>query len=327
MTLQMLWEQDEPDGVLRDRFGLADLDAASAWVSGMLERHWGIAVAACDRIVMSDRNALAWVRSAAGEHLLLKWSVAPERFARLGSVAALAAWLGARGLPVSAPVPARDGRVQVEDDGVSAGLQRVVSGTWLDVDDLRQVRSAGSALARLHAAMRSWPERAHVEATLGRPASASSQIAAWIAADPTALTPHSRTVLKDLLDAAPPEPDERQVVHGDFRAANVLMAGDEVTGVLDLEEIRVDSTVGELARSAVLLGTMFREWAPVSTAVHGALLEGYQTVRGLTEAELAWWRIQVLWYALALVPPGDDPHGWGAAADELVAAEPRPGTR
>jgi homoserine kinase type II len=52
----------------------------------------------------------------------------------------------------------------------------------------------------------------------------------------------------------------------------------------------------------------------VSAEVRAVFLSGYQSVRRLTPVEASWWDVLVLWYALALVPPGDDPTGWGPSA-------------
>jgi len=323
MTLQLLWEQDDPHKVLNHRFGFDSTEAAEAWVGRMIEQHWGLEVVNCERIVMSDQNALAWIRTSDQQRLLLKWSVTSERFERLAVISKLTAWLGTQGLPVSAPLASRDGQSQVAADGVSAGLQQVVSGTWLDVKDSRQVSAAGALLARLHVAIRDYPARSEAEAALTQPGTMTEQITGWIASDPATLSSADRSVLQALVEAAPPEPGATQLVHGDYRSANILLVDAEVTGVLDFEELRVDTPVGELARSAVLLGTLFHDWGPVSEQVRTEFLAGYRSVQSLTAAELAWWRILVLWYSLALVPPEDDPTGWQLAAAELIATATR----
>jgi homoserine kinase type II len=48
------------------------------------------------------------------------------------------------------------------------------------------------------------------------------------------------------------------------------------------------------------------------------LLDGYRSVSALTEDELAWWDVLVLWNTMLFIPPGDDPTGWGAAAESLA---------
>lgn len=317
MTIEMLWAQDDPTEVLRDRFGFANAEAVSAWVRSSVERHWGIRVESPKRVVISDSNALAWVRSG-DQRLLLKWSVAPDRFERLALAAELTAWLGALQLPVSAPVPTLSGEVQVTSDGVSMGLQRVIDGDHLNVEDADQVRIAGATLAQLHNALRAYPLGNSRPEVLSVPVPLTEQIEGWIASDPSTLPPDARDVLGPLLVRAPSDLPAAQIVQGDYRAANILCAGGAVVGVLDFEELRLDHRIVELARSAVMLGTLFRGWGPVTASVRQQFLDGYQTVHALTDAELQWWPILVLWYSLALVPPGDDPTGWGRAAIEVL---------
>lgn len=117
-----------------------------------------------------------------------------------------------------------------------------------------------------------------------------------------------------LVADAPTEELPTQLVHGDFRSSNVLCIGSKVAAVIDFEEARVDHCVDEIARSAVMLGTRFRSWGPVSADVRATFLSGYQYVRQLTPVEGSWLDILLLWYAFAFVTPGDDPTGWGPAA-------------
>jgi homoserine kinase type II len=318
MKIELLWEQDDPNEVLRTRFGFARAEAVSDWVLASVAHRWGVHVDPPERVVMSGGNALAWVRGG-DERLLVKWSVAPERFERLAFAADLTTWLGAQGLPVSAPLPTLAGEVQVMNDGTSMGLQRVIEGDHLDVGDADQVAAAGATLARLHDALRSCPLRDADHEVLSPPSPLAQQISDWLASEPSTLSPHSRAVVERMLERAPEGLPPVQIVHGDYRAANILCAGSEVIGVLDFEELRLDHRVGEVARSAVLLGTLFRDWGPVSASVREQFLDGYQAVQPLTDEELQWWRLLVLWYSLALVPSGDDPNGWGSEGAVLTA--------
>jgi homoserine kinase type II len=317
MALEMLWERAEPSEVLRERFGFADDTEAAAWAVHTARDVWGIAVDACERIVLSDHNAMAWLRTASGDRLL-KWSVAPERSARLAVVAEVARWLGDRGLPVSAPVPARDGRVQVEADGRSIALQRVVDGGLLDVGRRAEVHAAGAVLARLHTALREYPASAVPEGTVGDPEAEPDRIAGWLGAVGDTVPERATAIVRRALTE--PVPGPLQLVHGDYRSANVLCRADEVAGVIDLEEMRYDHPVVELARSAVMLGTRYHNWGPVPRRVRQDFLEGYRSVVGLSDEALRWWEALVLWYSWALVPSGDDPTGWRAAAEEQLAA-------
>lgn len=318
-AVEMLWEGVDPESALRDRFGFGGRSDAGDWVTGMLEEHWGARVGACERIVISGGNALAYVTTAAGRHVA-KWSVVPERFHRLSALARLTDWLDGRGIPVSAPVPAQDGRLQIELDGVSMSLQRVISGTHLDVEDSGQVHEAGAVLARLHQALAAYP---HAEQLLGAPAQSASlaEIVAFsfdVRAERigAARLDALHTLICDLPHDDPP----CQLVHGDYRAANILCDGSRVKAVIDFEEARLDHCVVEATRSAVMLGTLFRDWGPVSSTVRALFRSGYESVRPLTPVEAAWWDVLTLRATLALVPKDDDPTGWGTSAQNQLDA-------
>lgn len=318
-AVEMLWEVCDPGGSLEARFGFQDGGSAGLWVAAMVAEHWGVRVSSCERIVISGHNALAWLSTPYGR-LLAKWSTVRELFPHLSQVAGLTSWLDGRGLPVSAPVPSLDGRPQVEVDGVSMGLQHVIDGDLLDVGDLDQVSAAGAVLARLHGALAAYPDAVHGGASSSQPASLSDRINTWLESGGEPSSEEARDSLRRLADGTSPDRLPTQIVHGDFRSANVLCVGPQITAVIDFEDIRVDHCIVEVARSAVMLGTRFRNWGPVSPEVRATFLSGYQSVRRLTPIEASWWDVVVLWQALALVPRGDDPTGWGPSAFDLVAA-------
>lgn len=319
-TLEMLWESDDPTEVLRRRFGLADGRAIDEWLAEV-GLHWGVGVTACRRIVMSDHNALAWLTTSAGA-LLAKWSVAHERFDRLSELADLARWLGECGAPVSVPVPTAAGSTSVCADGALVTLQHVVDGDHLDVANSDQVRSAGAVLGRLHDDLARYPRSERLRqpspATTG---TLTDRVSGWLDADRSNVPATLRTSLSERLVDAPTESVQLQLIHGDYRAANILCADGRdgrVAAILDLEEARFDHPVAELARSAVMLGTLFRDWGPVSPQVRADFLAGYQSHRALGESELRWWDILVGWYLLGMIPPdpAQDATGWRAAAEE-----------
>ena len=316
-VVEMLWETHDPRRAIDERFGFRDGRAAARWVAGTLREHWGVRVDSCERIVMSSGNALAWLGTPSGR-LLAKWSVATERFSRLAEVARLTSWLAGRGLPVSAPVPARGGRLQVETGGISIGVQREIAGDLLDTSDPGQVRAAGAALARLQDALAAYPDAERVPALPVAPEPLTERVGAWLGAHAGHLPRAARDALRGLVAAAPPDRLPRQLVHFDVRSANVLCSDGAVAAILDFEEARHDHRLVELARAAVLLGTRYHDWGPVPPEVHTEFLTGYRAVRPLTPAEEHWWDILLLWQALSMVPAGDDPAGWGPSALRLV---------
>jgi homoserine kinase type II len=64
-------------------------------------------------------------------------------------------------------------------------------------------------------------------------------------------------------------------VHNDFRSANILHDGTRISAVLDFEEITYDTRVADIAKSAVLLATRYRDWGPADEAVRSAYLRAY----------------------------------------------------
>ncbi|NHB84630.1 hypothetical protein G7085_08475 [Tessaracoccus sp. HDW20] len=70
----MLWEPHDAAVVLRERFGHDGAPGAAAWLGSVLSQDFGRQMASCDKIVMSDSNALAWLQTFDGDRLILKWS-------------------------------------------------------------------------------------------------------------------------------------------------------------------------------------------------------------------------------------------------------------
>jgi homoserine kinase type II len=142
----------------------------------------------------------------------------------------------------------------------------------------------------------------------------AARVTGWLDSRAGHLPMAARDALRGLLADAPPDLPARQLVHFDFRSANVLCARGEVVAILDIEDARHDHRLVELAHSAVVLGTRYHNWGPVPAEVHTAFFAGYESVSPLTPAEAAWLDILLLWQGLTMVPPGDDPTGWGPAA-------------
>lgn len=318
-VLEMLWEPDDPRQALEERFGFSEAEPAGRWAAAMLSEHWGIRIDSCDRIVMSGGNALAWAGAPSGR-LLAKWSVVPERFPRLAETARLASWLDGRGLPVSAPVPARNGRLQVEAGRVSMNLQREIVGDLLDTTDPQQVRTAGSMLARLQDALAAYPYADRLPELIDPARPLTARVTGWLDSCAGHLPATARDTLRSLVTNAPPDELPRQLVHFDFRSANLLYAGGDITAIIDFEEAQHDHPLVELARATVLLGTRYHNWGPVPPEVHAEFLTGYRSERPLTPAEASWLDILVRWQALVMVPPGDDPTGWKSAALSRLSA-------
>lgn len=180
-----------------------------------------------------------------GEHVIVKCSVDQARFSRLAEADALVAWLDSEGVPVAGPIAASDGRLRIERERFSLGLYPFVDGDLLDVADPTQVEAAGRTLATLHEALGAYP----LPYGDGRA-----------------------------------EPNQ-QLVHGDFRSANILQVSARVTAIVDFDDVAYRSRTTDLARAAVLLGTRYHDWGPTSPDTRDAFLGAYGEVAPLTGAQ------------------------------------------
>ncbi|TNM59571.1 aminoglycoside phosphotransferase [Streptomyces sp. NP160] len=281
---------------------------------------WGLAVTSVPRVVVSDRNAIAWATGDGGD-LVVKWSGDSSWFGRLDALAQLLLLLADRGVPVAAPVTALDGRPRVVVDGplgpLSVTVLPHVQGDWLDTTDRDAVRAAGAALAHLHAALADAP--AGLVAALpptrrGASVPLRAHLGTWLAEGDRGLVPGASRRLAALLADLPElDDDVPQLVHGDFRAANVLVRDGEVVAVLDVDDVSVRHRVDDLAAACTYLGTLFTGWAPTPPDAQRALVEGYESVRRLGRAERAWFDALLLWHGITAVPGPDDTAGWAAA--------------
>jgi homoserine kinase type II len=191
------------------------------------------------------------------------------------------------------------------------GLQREIVGDLLDTADLDQVRAAGAILAQLQDALAAYPDADRLPALAVASKPLTARVTDWLDSRAGHLPMAARDTLRGLVASAPPDRLPRQLVHFDFRSANILCARGEVAAIIDFEEAQHEHRLVELARAAVLLGTRYHNWGPVSAEVRAEFLTGYESERPLTPAEAGWLDILLLWQGLAMVPPGDDPTGWG----------------
>jgi len=318
-VVDMLWEDEDPRSVIESRFGFEGAEQAGNWITETVRAQWGLDIRSCDRIAISDRNALGWLKSPSGA-FVAKWSIARDRFAQLGALARVVAWLGEEGVPVSAPIPARSGQVQLEVDNVSLSLQRKIDGTILDVSESGQVRAAGETLARVHEALAVRPDRLRAPTLREPQGGLSSLVRGWLDGDRSHVPNAALQALAGAIDSGLDDALPTQMLHGDFRSTNILWSGTEISGVLDFDEARIGPRIDELARSAVLLGTQYRDWNPVSAEVRSTLLEGYASVSALTPAEARWWPVLVLWYSVAMIPQHEESSSWSRAALEELSS-------
>jgi Ser/Thr protein kinase RdoA (MazF antagonist) len=312
----MLWESTEPRSALQERFGLDGFDEAVGWVTKSLAHAWAIDVEACDRIVISDNNAIAWVRTNQGA-LVAKWSRARDKFVRLTAVADLLKVLHKQGVPVAPPLTSLDGQHRViissGSSPLSMTVQPQIAGDLLDTTDETAVRRAGACLATLHSALAIHRDNRLIEGEPGRSLDLHRRIGTWLELEDRGMAPTASARLRDQIASLPQIDSEPQLIHNDYRASNVLAAGSEILAVIDFDEVAWDYCINDLANAFVLLGTRFTNWQPTPVSVRDILLEGYQSVRPLTRLEHQWLQALVLWRGINAIPVGDDRAGWANA--------------
>ncbi|MGC0364104.1 Ser/Thr protein kinase RdoA (MazF antagonist) [Rhodococcus sp. 27YEA15] len=313
--LSMLWESADPVVALRDRFGFEDVESVAAWMSRNLAGVWGITAGECTRIVVSDQNAIAWVGSDGGD-LVVKWSGDRERFPALQGSTRLLPVLAGWGVPVASPVAAAGGLVRVEVDGpvgtLSVTVLPEIEGSWLDVEDRASVLSAGAHLAKLHQAL------GFVRHDRQSSTGLKSRISTWLSHSDRGRAPAASRILAALLSGIGDLVDTPQLVHNDFRAANILTRNSEVCGILDFDEVTVDHRVNDLAKACTYLSTLFTDWRPTPPAVRQVFRAGYESVRPLGPSESQWLEILMLWHAIAAIPV-DDSFGWASALGPVTS--------
>ncbi|HET6911707.1 MAG TPA: phosphotransferase [Mycobacteriales bacterium] len=121
----------------------------------------------------------------------------------------------------------------------------VLEGDLLDVDLPSHVGEAGRMLATVHDALAGYPHR------VGAGKSAAGQ----------------------------------QLLHMDFRSANLLHDGTRISAVLDWERVTYGTRIADLAHAAVLLGTRYHDWAPTREDVRQTFIDAYSEQSPLTSAE------------------------------------------
>ena len=223
--------------------------------------------------------------------------------------------------------PGTIGQAQAQADGALIELQSVCPGELLDVVDPSQVSAAGATLAQLHEALARYPDAEGVMAAGDDPAwprrltngdvrgPLAGRIDEWLAANGDRVPADLALALRGQLGVSPLIERPLQLVHNDYRSANVICQSGEVSAVLDFEEIGMDQAVVDLAWAAVMLGTRFRNWRPTPQKVMSTFLKGYCSVRPLSDVEAGWLPRLLLWQML----DGAASCGWDPAWMEAAA--------
>ena len=199
--------------------------------------------------------------------------------------------LKALGIPIPGRVLSRDGSASIRETGNLMMLSRFLDGESFEPGSVEQLRSAGAMLGRLHRAgarvpsqnTGSWPKmwNATVDGlrsswqTMGSEAIEAGRI--------SCLQSHLGA-LQSRVSALALSELPRSVIHGDYRAQNLLYRRNRVSGVLDLDSARPAERLFDLAYAAAFFQAVVAE-GPLDSAERRAFLQAYDEQAALTEVE------------------------------------------
>ena len=191
--------------------------------------------------------------------------------------------LAAKGLSCPLPLPRRDGELLGELSGRPAALISFLEGMWLRKPEAKHCREVGKALAAMHLASEGFE--------IKRPNALSVEgwKVLWDKSEARA-----DEVEKGLKDEIRPEIDylaahwpkdlPAGVIHADLFQDNVFFLGDELSGLIDFYFACNDLLAYDV--SICLNAWCFEKDGAYNVTKGKALLEGYRSVRPLSEAEL-----------------------------------------
>lgn len=224
-----------------------------------------------------------WLLETTGGRFILTMYERRIDIAQLPFFLGLLDHLAAAGCAVPATIHDRSGEALKEIDGKAVALIEFLPGVSPNAPTPAQARAVGAALARVHLAAKNiTPKRendlapkdtARILDTCGTDSlraidAALPEVAEW-----------AQRVVERWPDNLP-----RSIIHSDLFPDNVLMLGDEVSGMIDFyfaahDMMAYDLTVTHAAWCFDKRGEQFDE------RVGKALVEGYESVRALEPAE------------------------------------------
>ena len=221
----------------------------------------------------------------------------------------------ATGIPVPEAIRTSDGETFAEWAGHTLSLMPYMAGTEFEPGDRDQLVGAGAMLGRMHHATRtggavSWDEERHrVLANVGELTTALRHTD--VAVSEEAMSLLNRGV--NWAGGVRPEPLPAALIHGDFRAQNLLFEGACVSAVLDCDESRVAPRLLDLAYAGVFFQAVVSP-VPLGPADWKAFLAAYAGQARLQPQEqrhlplllfLAWMKGIALWLEIACLSPAN----------------------
>lgn len=190
-------------------------------------------------------------------------------------------WLADKGFPVPAPCPRKDGAMNGELKGKPAILVPCFNGRSIDRPTAEHCRQVGRFVADMHQALEHCPQTRQPPRDIGWMREKETSLATRLPS--SELKWVSRAI--DHYQTMKPEMDQcpQGLVHADLFRDNVLFDGDSISGVIDFFHACTDSLMFDVAVIA-------NDWTADSHGQHetaklNALVEGYSSVREITDSE------------------------------------------
>ena len=187
-------------------------------------------------------------------------------------------YLSDNGVPTPSPIPFSNGEFMVVKNGLAWTLLPFVEGAWLEPND-SSLYSLGRIQASLH--LIKSPVNLKEKFSMGNSLfdklfSIADERNEW--SDFLHMLKSESTILKQNIGELP-----RGIIHGDLFPDNILGTNDNVTSILDFEEVCYDILAFDLVMTFVGCG-----WENGEPVVERwvALLDGYQSVRMLSHEEM-----------------------------------------
>ncbi len=194
--------------------------------------------------------------------------------------------LAAKGCPVPRTIHDRCGALYRMVGDKAVALIEFLPGVSVSHPTAAQARSVGRALAQLHLASADFGQSRVNAMGLAE----SRRLADACGAEGMAqIDPALATLVErelPLLEQAWPADLPRSVIHADLFPDNVLMLGEDVTGLIDFYFACTDLTAYDVAVTHAAW-CFDGEGRNFDSAISAALLEGYDSLRPLSEAERA----------------------------------------
>ncbi|RXT28658.1 homoserine kinase [Rhizobium leguminosarum] len=192
--------------------------------------------------------------------------------------------LSARGLSCPLPLSRRDGALLGSLSGRPAALISFLEGMWLRKPEAKHCREVGRALAEMHVAGDGF------ELKRANALSIDGWRGLWEKSEVRAgeVEPGLQTEIRselDFLSAAWPSGLPAGVIHADLFPDNVFFLGDQLSGLIDFYFACNDLLAYDV--SICLNAWCFEKDGAYNITKGTAMLEGYQSVRPLSDVEIS----------------------------------------